>query len=328
MRILLFTLAILLCSDCVRAQENPANLNLSARNPFSNYKIETGEKLTTSDTYLPQANQPAAEEATQTAVSSGNEFNRKKQPFIFGFAEYKRCAEEKDTDETNAETGEKDAAERKNPYQTPVKEKFHWKPALAQSGIFLGIQHGYRLARQKRTRDALAGPFFRDWAQSVKSLRGWRDGDKSTINYIGHPLQGGLTGRIFVNNSDAAKKQEFGKSKAYWTSRFKALVWTAAWSAQFELGPVSEATIGNVGLQKKNGYSTMAYVDLVITPTIGTGVLIGEDAIDKYFLKNWLERKSDNKMKIKILRSILTPTTSFANLLRGKMPWKRDNRPL
>ncbi len=328
MRILFFTLTILLCSDCVRAQENPANLNVSARNPFSNYKIETGEKLTASDAYSPEANEPVAEETAQSAVSSGNEFNRKKQAFVFGFGEYKRRAEEKDADDTNTETGEKDTAEQENPYQIPVEEKFHWKPALAQSGIFLGIQHGYRIARQKRTRDALGGPFFRDWARSVKNLRGWRDGDKSTINYIGHPLQGGLTGRIFVNNSDAAKKQEFSKSKAYWTSRFKAMAWTAAWSAQFELGPVSEATIGNVGLQKKNGYSTMAYVDLVVTPTLGTGVLIGEDAIDKYFLKNWLERKSDNKMKIKILRSLLTPTTSFSNLLRGKMPWKRDARPL
>lgn len=128
-----------------------------------------------------------------------------------------------------------------------------------------------------------------------------------------------------MDNSDRAKKQEFGKSKDYWKSRFKAAAWSAVWSAQFELGPISEASIGNVG---KNGYSSMASVDLVITPIVGTGTLIGEDAIDKYILKNWLERKNGGKTKIKILRSILTPTTSFANLLRGKVPWKRDYRPL
>ena len=211
------------------------------------------------------------------------------------------------------------------------EEKFHWKPALVQSGIFLAFQHGYRIAVQKNTRSQLGGPFFRDWAQSVKNLRGWRDGNRFYINYLGHPLQGGLTGRIFVNNSDAAKKQEFSKSKKYWESRFKALAWSTFWSTQFELGPVSEANIGNVGLRrsKRGGYSSMAYVDLVVTPVVGTGVLIGEDAIDKYILRNWLERKGNKtKSQIKFLRTVLTPTTSIGNLLRGKVPWKRDSRSL
>jgi hypothetical protein len=138
-------------------------------------------------------------------------------------------------------------------------------------------------------------------------------------------LQGGLTGRIFVNNSDRSKKQEFGKSKKYWESRLKAMAWSAVWSTQFELGPVSEANIGNVGLVPRGKYSSMAYVDLVVTPVVGTGLLIGEDAIDKYILKNRIEKKG-NKTKVKILRTILTPTTSIGNLLRGKVPWKRDTR--
>ncbi|HEY8558876.1 MAG TPA: hypothetical protein VIL74_00630 [Pyrinomonadaceae bacterium] len=206
------------------------------------------------------------------------------------------------------------------------EERFHWKPALAQSGIFLGIQHAFRLS-QKKTKRELPGPFFRDWGNSVKSLHGWRDGDSGFINYVAHPLQGGVTSRIFINNSDRAKRQEFGKSKDYWVSRLKSAAWSTVWGVQFELGPISEATIGNVGLRRKKGYSPMAYVDLVITPTVGTGVAIGEDAIDKYILKNWLERKDGRATwKIKFLRSVLTPTTSFTNLLRGKPPWKRDNR--
>jgi hypothetical protein len=226
----------------------------------------------------------------------------------------------------------KDVQELENPSRRRSEkvEKFHWKPALVQSGIFLGFQHGFRLAAQKSTRSQLGGPFFRDWGRTIKSLRGWRDGNKFYINYIGHPLQGGLTGRIFVNNSDAAKKQEFGKSKKYWESRFKALAWSTFWSTQFELGPISEANIGNVGLRpskRSGGYSPMGYVDLVVTPVVGTGVLIGEDAIDKYILRNWLERKGNKtKTQIKFLRTVLTPTTSIGNLLRGKVPWKRDAR--
>lgn len=330
MRTLLITLVILTGCLCVSAQENKTGFDIPVRNPSGNYKIEIDETLPAGS--FSEVNKLVFdEENAKNADSFGIEFDRKKLPFAPFKAENERFFKKVNTDEAKIETDETDVkinSAQEDSSQVKAKDKFHWKPALIESGIFLGIQHGYRIARQKRTRDALGGPFFRDWAQSVKNLRGWRDGDRLTINYIGHPLQGGLTGRIFVNNSDRAKKQEFGKSKAYWESRFKAMAWSAAWSAQFELGPISEATIGNVGLPRRDGYSTMAYVDLVVTPTFGTGVLIGEDAIDKYVLKNWLERKSDNKMKIKLLRSVLTPTTSIANLLRGKMPWKRDYRPL
>jgi len=216
--------------------------------------------------------------------------------------------------------------EDKDEAEIEDRDKFHWKPALIQSVSFLGIQHGFRMI-QIKTRRELKGPFFNDWGKSIRSLRGWRDGDSWRTNYLAHPLQGSVTGRIFINNSDRARRQEFGKSKEYWESRFKAMLWSTIWSTQFELGPLSEATIGNVGLRKKNGYSTMAYVDLVITPTVGTGVVVGEDAIDKYILKNWFERKSGRlTTKIKILRSVLTPTTAFTNLLNGKVPWKRFDR--
>ncbi len=211
-------------------------------------------------------------------------------------------------------------------YQSETREKFHWKPALIQSLKFLTIQHSYRMTQEK-TRRELGGAFFRDWAKSVKGLRGWRDPDSFFINYVLHPLQGGLTGRIFVVNSDRANRQEFGKSKQYWESRFKAFIWSTVWSTQFEFGPLSEASLGNVGIREKRGRSTMAYVDLVVTPTLGTGVLIAEDAIDKYILRNWLEKKFRRlSVTIKILRCLLTPTTAFSNVLRGKAPWRRDFR--
>lgn len=107
----------------------------------------------------------------------------------------------------------------------------------------------------------------------------------------------------------------------------KAMAWSAAWSTQFELGPVSEASIGNVGLKKVDGKTRMGFVDLVMTPTAGTGVVIAEDAVDKYVLKNWIERKfGSESILTKIFRSVLTPTTTFSNLLRGKVPWKRNDR--
>jgi hypothetical protein len=211
---------------------------------------------------------------------------------------------------------------------SPKKEKFHWIPALAQSLIVLGIQHSFRMTEPKTT-SRLKGPFLADWKKSLGNLRGWDDGGKFFTNYVAHPFQGAVTGRIFINNSDRAKKQEFGKSKTYWESRLKALAWSAIWSTQFELGPLSEASLGNVGFTNNSGRSALSWCDLIITPVLGTGVVIGEDAIDKYILKNWLEKRAGYKLttSIKILRSFLTPATSFSNLLRGKPPWKRDNRP-
>ncbi|RIJ96344.1 MAG: hypothetical protein DCC44_01105 [Acidobacteria bacterium] len=206
------------------------------------------------------------------------------------------------------------------------EEKFHWKPALAQSSLFLAIKHGARLF-QKKTYRELGGPFFRDWGNSIKNLRGWNDGDGPFTNNLAHPLQGSVTGWIFINNSDRAKRQEFGKSREYWKSRFKALAWSTVWSTQFEFGPVSEATIGNVGLRRKNGHSTAAWTDLVLTPIVGTAIVVEEDIVDKYILKNWIERKSNGvTTRVKVLRSLLTPTASFSNLLRGRYPWKREAR--
>jgi hypothetical protein len=213
------------------------------------------------------------------------------------------------------------------PQNSSTQDKFHWKPALIQSGIFLAIQHGFRMTQEKTT-SRLGGPFFKDWRYSI-NIRGWRDSDSAFTNYVAHPMQGSLTGRIFVNNSDKARRQVFGRSKDYWNSRLKAMVWSTAWSIQFEIGPVSEASLGNVGSFKKNGYWTGAWVDFVITPTVGTGVLIGEDMIDKYVLTKWLERKTGGQVttKVKLYRTFLTPTTAFANLLRWRVPWRRDNRP-
>lgn len=205
-------------------------------------------------------------------------------------------------------------------------QRFRWRPALLQSGLFLAIQHGFRMSEDK-TRRELDGPFFRDWKESILNLHGWSDGGKIFTDYIAHPMQGSLTARIFINNSPRANRAEFGSSRAYWKSRAKAFVWAAVWSTQFEIGPISEASIGNVGQVYYNGhYSKMTYGDLVITPAVGTGWAVGEDAIDEFILKRWIEKRIGNRLLVKILRSVLTPTTAFANILRGRAPWRRDFR--
>lgn len=246
---------------------------------------------------------------------------------------FKKWSEEEENefedDSDKEETSFKPFASKKPEFakykESEEKEKFHWKPAMVQSFYFLGIQHAFRMLQTKTTSE-LDGPFFKDWGRSARNLGGWRDGDSFITNYIAHPMQGAVTGRIFINNSEKSRKQEFGMSKEYWESRFKAMVWSAVWSTQFELGPFSEASIGNVGLYDNIGPNRMAWVDLVVTPTAGTGVMIGEDMIDKYLLKNWLERKIKSRTRIKVYRTFFTPIQSFTNVLSGKVPWKRYNR--
>ncbi len=327
-RILSVTLAILLGCSCAWAQEKEIESCISVDNSFEDYSNlltynyeDCKNPLTHNYKAIEELSAKESEPPASIVVTPATERLQEKSHFALAETENERRVKENDADGTNT----KDVPGGKNSSQSEVKEKFHWKPALIESGVFLGLQHGFRLTQEK-TRRELGGPFFRDWGQSIKNLRGWEDGDDFFTNYIAHPGQGAITGRIFINNSDRAKKQEFGKSKKYWESRFKAMAWSAVWSTQFELGPISEANIGNVGLRQKNGHSTMAYVDLVMTPVAGTGLVIAEDAVDKYFLRNWLEKKTANKFIIRISRSLFTPTTSIANLLRRRPPWSRDNR--
>jgi len=198
---------------------------------------------------------------------------------------------------------------------------FHWGPALRQATIFLFIEQGGRLL-QKGTREGLKGPFWGDYFRSVKNLGGWNDGDTVMANFVGHPMQGAVSGYIQVQNDDFGKYQEFGLEPDYWRSRMRAMFFSAAYSLNFELGPISEASIGNVG--KKPG--TMGAIDLVFTPVGGLGWQITEDAMDRFFIR-WVERKTDNLGILIITRSMLNPSRAFANILRFRVPWHRDTRP-
>lgn len=198
---------------------------------------------------------------------------------------------------------------------------FRWGSAIRQSLLFLSIQHGYALT-QPKTREALKGKFLKDYAASVKSLHGWNDGGRFFTNYIAHPLQGSFMGFIQIQNDPKGSKQRFGPSADYWKSRMKAMAWSAAWSTQFEIGPLSQASIGNVGL-----YGKQTWIDLVVTPTVGTAFLITEDAIDRFVIER-IERMSDNYYVMAFARMLLNPTRTMANIIRFKLPWYRDRKRL
>lgn len=205
------------------------------------------------------------------------------------------------------------------PNQEP--ETFEWRPAMNQSMRFLLIQHGFRLAFQPGTRARLGGPFFSDWWESVKATEGWGDGDNPFINYVAHPMQGAMSGYIQVQNDPRGKRLEFGRDGTYWRSRLKALAWNVAYSEQFELGPISESSLGNVGQRK----GTSGYSDHVVTPAGGFVVMLAEDALDRFLVRKLESRTDSGRMKA-FYRTTFNPCRSFANVLRGKKPWHRDTR--
>lgn len=231
-----------------------------------------------------------------------------------------------ESDETSTKTSEPRPVSfltPPQPYHEERSEGFHWRAAIEQSLIFLAVQHTFRMTEEK-TRRELGGPFFKDWFDAVKSTHGWDDGGRQFTNYVAHPMQGAFNGYIQIQNDPKGIGREFNDSKAYWKSRLKAMGWAAIWSTQFELGPLSQASIGNVGAGKYEA-KKMAYVDLVITPTMGFTWIVAEDAVDHYVIE-WIERRTQNRFVRNAARMFMNPVRSCANVIRFKPMWHRDTR--
>ncbi len=197
-----------------------------------------------------------------------------------------------------------------------------WAPLLAQSLFFTGIEHGFRIATQDYTRQALKGKFFPDWGRSIGNFHGWGDGDPFLTNYVGHPMQGAVAGFIFVQNDPKYRQIEFGRDRNYWKSRARATLYSFAYSEQFEVGPLSEASLGNAQAY----YPQQGFLDQVITPTVGLLWMVAEDAMDRYLIER-LETRTQHRWLKMMLRSGLNPSRSMANAMRLQVPWHRDSRP-
>lgn len=197
-----------------------------------------------------------------------------------------------------------------------------WDGLGRQTSLFLGVQHAFRLATEPGTREGMRGPFFRGWMDSVRSLHGWSDGDPFYVNYIGHPMQGAVSGYIWTHNDRDYIGAEIGRNSFYWKSRLRATAYSWVYSTMFEIGPLSEASIGKI----QSRYPQQGFVDHVVTPVIGLGWMISEDALDKYVIQRFEERFENPYLRL-MLRGVLNPSRSFANAMRLKVPWAREDRP-
>ena len=214
--------------------------------------------------------------------------------------------------------------------------KFHWGPGLGQLGEYLGIETGWNLATNYWVRRlTFHGHFVQDYFQAVEgfSFSRWDDDNPAYDDYLGHPMMGAIAMDIYIQNDPRGKLLELQNTKAYWHSRLRALLWSAIYSAQWKLGPISEASFGNSGGRGwfydpsdhkiTNGTGT---VGLVVTPIGGWIWNMAEDSLDEHMIVH-LERKSNNPLYLFSIQ-ILNPCRAFSNLLRFKAPWYRDNRPV
>jgi hypothetical protein len=195
-------------------------------------------------------------------------------------------------------------------------------------GAFVGslkllmFEHGIRITFQDKTRRELEGPFWLDYKRSVRIPPHWEDTDAWWVNYIGHPIQGAAAGYIWLDH-DRNAPLEISSNRRYWTTRGQAAAWAAGYSLQFEYGPLSEASIGNVGLNP----ATNGWVDHVVTPIGAFGLIVAEDALDRYFVK-WAEARTTNPVYRFAFRIVFNPARTLSNTASGRWPWHRDDRPL
>jgi hypothetical protein len=199
-------------------------------------------------------------------------------------------------------------------------DRFRWKPALGESMLYTGIMHAFRFSTEAGTRDALNGPWFNHWMASVSEIRGWDDHDPFITDDIAHPLEGAIFGFIQQQNDPRYRYVMWGSGRDYWISRLRALSFSAIMSTQWKIGPASEASLGNVQLHEPAGYT-----DLVITPTVGIVLMMGEDIADRYVITG-LENRTSNIPLLLLARCFVNPSRTFANMMAFKAPWHRETR--
>jgi hypothetical protein len=196
-----------------------------------------------------------------------------------------------------------------------------WTGLARASGRFLGIEHGFRLLTEPGTREGLKGSFIHNYTRAVGGLHGWADGDEFYVNFVGHPMQGSVAGFLWVGNDRRYRREEFGRSPAYWKGRLRAVGFVWLYSTQFEIGTISEASIGSIQATPPQ----QGFVDHVITPAVGMGWIIAEDALDKYVVKR-VEAATPNRWLRLLARTGMNPSRTFSNVLRGTAPWHRETR--
>ena len=163
--------------------------------------------------------------------------------------------------------------------------------------------------------------FLDGYANSLGNMHGWADGDDFLVNYIGHPMEGAVTGFIWQHNDRAYRDVVFGKNARYWKAKLRSAAFAYVFSVQFEIGPVSEASLGHIQadvscarFRGSHGHSRhrdgMDHSRRLAGP-------IPDSTIEAHTPNPYLRALSRG----------LNPARAAANMFEGRYPWDRDDRP-
>jgi hypothetical protein len=215
----------------------------------------------------------------------------------------------------------------------------HWDSLLREWGMWIATEQTERILKEPKTRGQLSGPFFGDWFHTVSTYHfdNWDDGGKYITSYGAHPMQGAIAEAIFWQNNDHVRfsDQDF-RSPAYRRALLQAFAFATLDAVLWKMGPLSESSIGNVGLPTqwwdrdckvlhvrcvdRNGVS-----DMVMNEVGGTAMTIGFQWLDKHVQKR-IEERFQSRAVIDTTRMLANPPQTVANIMRFKRPWYRDNR--
>ena len=222
------------------------------------------------------------------------------------------------------------------------EEHYHWKGLLLQSLGFIAVENTFRLMTDQTFRQLTADkPYWHDYIASLQqwNMRRWSDGDDFLVDDIGHPMQGGVSSFIEIQNDPRARMLQISSSPAYWKSRFMGMMWATVYSTQQKIGPLGEAALGSDGGETyvpgckypcpsyKPGVTkytnNTGWTDFIMTPVVGTLWVLMEDSIDR-FINDPVQNAHPTALFPKIMRGGLNPCRTMANALRLKTPWYRD----
>jgi hypothetical protein len=159
--------------------------------------------------------------------------------------------------------------------------------AIGDSLKLLMVEHVTRIAFQEKTRRELSGPFLARLSPLGSFARAVGR-HRRLVGQLHRPSHSRCGGGIHLARS-----------------------------------PLSEASIGNVGMRPE----TTGWVDHVVTPLGAFGLIMAEDALDR-FLVEWVEGRTTNRFLRASMRLVFNPGRALSNGSSGRWPWHRDGRPL
>lgn len=213
--------------------------------------------------------------------------------------------------------------------------RVHWHQLVISTVAFNAFQNAGNIYTGYWYRwETTHGKWFDRWINSAAGWKWDRWSDQNPIldDYVGHPMMGGITNYLWIQNDPKGMAVEFSNTHAYWHSRMRAFAFSTAYSFQWKLGPFGEAGIGHNGdhivpqthVPVKDWTNETGWVELVTTPVGGLLWTMAEDALDKHVVKK-IEEKPRGALPL-LLVSFLTPARATANIFRFRSPWYRDSR--